>query len=72
MDRAVVSPESTIITPLIGAVATNGCPLLDRIPLEIRRMVYQYLVGCHVKQELDMNSKEVCILKLKALLEDPY
>ena len=68
----MVSPETTIKSALTGAVATDGCPFLNRIPLDIRLMVYQYLVGRHVKQELDMNSKEVCILKMKASLDELY
>ena len=68
----MASSESTVKFESLGSVATEGCPLLKRIPLEIRLMVYQYLVGRHVKQELDMNSKEVCILKSMALLDELY
>ena len=60
-NKAIASPKSTMKREMEGAAATEQCPLLNRIPVEIRLMVYQYLVGRHVKQELDMNSKEVRI-----------
>ena len=65
-------PKSTTKREWEGAAATERCPLLNRIPVEIRLMVYQYLVGRHIKQELDVNSKEVRILKLKATLDELY
>ena len=65
-------PKSTMKRGLEGAAATERCPFLDRIPIEIRLMVYRYLVGRHVKQELDMNSQKVRILRMKALLDELY
>lgn len=39
----------------------RDCPFLHMLPLEIRLMIYRYLlVGRNVKQEINMKSHKVC------------
>lgn len=63
-----ISPRSLQDVDMVK-VHQQGCLFLDKLPLEIRHMIYRYLlVTRYNKYDLDLRSKQVCIGLMTSLL----